>query len=40
MADALSGPGEIVLRMEYASVCATDLRIIRGAHRKYGPGTV
>jgi L-iditol 2-dehydrogenase len=32
--------GEIVLRMEYASICATDLRIIRGAHRKYGPGTV
>jgi L-iditol 2-dehydrogenase len=32
--------GEIVLRMEYASICATDLRILRGAHRKYGPGTV
>ena len=32
--------GEIVLRMEYASICATDLRIIRGAHRNYGPGTV
>jgi L-iditol 2-dehydrogenase len=32
--------GEIVLRMEYASICATDLRIIRGAHRKCGPGTV
>jgi L-iditol 2-dehydrogenase len=32
--------GEIVLQMEYASICATDLRIIRGAHRKYGPGTV
>ena len=26
--------GEIVLRMEYASICATDLRIIRGAHCK------
>jgi L-iditol 2-dehydrogenase len=26
--------------MEYASICATDLRIIRGAHRKYGAGTV
>ena len=32
--------GEIVLRMEYASICATDLRIIQGAHRKYSPGTV
>lgn len=32
--------GEVVLRMEYASICATDLRIIKGGHRKYGPGTV
>ncbi len=32
--------GEIVLRMEYASICATDLRILKGGHRKYGPGTV
>ncbi len=31
--------GEIVLRMEYASICATDLRIIRGAHHKYSSGT-
>jgi L-iditol 2-dehydrogenase len=35
-----AGPGEIVLRVDYASICATDLRILRGAHRKYGPGTV
>ena len=35
-----AGPGEIVLRVDYASICATDLRIFRGAHRKYGPGTV
>jgi L-iditol 2-dehydrogenase len=32
--------GEIVLRVDYASLCATDLRILKGAHRKYGPGTV
>ncbi len=35
-----AGPGEMVLRVDYASICATDLRILRGAHRKYGPGTV
>jgi L-iditol 2-dehydrogenase len=35
-----AGPGEIMLRVDYASICATDLRILRGAHRKYGPGTV
>jgi L-iditol 2-dehydrogenase len=34
------GPGEIVLRVDYASICATDLRILKGAHRKYVPGTV
>jgi len=32
--------GEMVLRVDYASICATDLRILRGLHRKYGPGTV
>jgi L-iditol 2-dehydrogenase len=32
--------GEIVLRVDYASLCATDLRILRGSHRKYGAGTV
>jgi len=26
--------------VDYASICATDLRILRGVHRKYGPGTV
>src|SRR5579872_2990849 len=35
-----AGAGEIVLRVDYASICATDLRILRGAHRKYRPGTV
>ncbi len=35
-----AGPGEMVLQVDYASICATDLRILRGAHRKYGPGTV
>ena len=35
-----AGAGEMVLRVDYASICATDLRILRGAHRKYGPGTV
>lgn len=35
-----AGTGEMVLRVDYASICATDLRILRGAHRKYGPGTL
>jgi threonine dehydrogenase-like Zn-dependent dehydrogenase len=35
-----AGAGELVLRVDYASLCATDLRILRGGHRKYGPGTV
>ena len=35
-----AGPGEVVLRVDYASICATDLRILRGMHRKFGPGTV
>ena len=35
-----AGPGEIVLRVDFASICATDLRILRGVHRKYGPGTL
>jgi threonine dehydrogenase-like Zn-dependent dehydrogenase len=34
------GPGELVLRVSAASICATDLRILRGAHRKFGAGTV
>ena len=36
----VAGVGEIVLRVDHASICATDLRILRGAHRKYSPGTV
>ena len=35
-----AAPGEIVLRVDHASICATDLRILRGSHRKYVPGTV
>lgn len=35
-----AGEGEMVLRVDYASICATDLRILKGVHRKYGPGTV
>jgi L-iditol 2-dehydrogenase len=30
----------MLLRVEYASICATDLRIIQGSHRKFGPGTI
>jgi len=35
-----ASPGEVVLRVDYASICATDVRILRGVHRKFGPGTV
>jgi L-iditol 2-dehydrogenase len=31
---------ELLLRVECASICATDLRIIQGSHRKFVPGTV
>ncbi len=31
---------EMLLRVDYAGICATDMRIFRGSHRKYGPGTV
>jgi len=34
------GPGEILLRVNSASICGTDLRIFHGDHRKYPPGTV
>jgi L-iditol 2-dehydrogenase len=34
------GPDEMLLRVEAASICATDLRIYQGSHRKYSPGTV
>jgi threonine dehydrogenase-like Zn-dependent dehydrogenase len=36
----VAGTGELVLRVEYASICATDLRILRGVHRLFGPGSV
>jgi 2-desacetyl-2-hydroxyethyl bacteriochlorophyllide A dehydrogenase len=32
--------GEVVVKVDCASICATDLRILRGMHRKYPPGTV
>jgi L-iditol 2-dehydrogenase len=35
-----AGVGEVVLRVDYASLCATDLRILKGVHRKYGSGTL
>jgi L-iditol 2-dehydrogenase len=35
-----AGAGDVVLRVDCASICATDLRILRGAHRKYAPGVV
>lgn len=35
-----AGEGEIILRVDYASICGTDLRILRGSHRKYGRGTI
>jgi L-iditol 2-dehydrogenase len=34
------GSGEILLKVDAASVCGTDIRILHGAHRKYPPGTV
>jgi 2-desacetyl-2-hydroxyethyl bacteriochlorophyllide A dehydrogenase len=34
------GPGEVLLRVESASICGTDLRILHGQHRKYPPGTL
>ena len=34
------GPGELLLRVEEASICGTDLRIYHGQHRKYPAGTV
>lgn len=34
------GPDELLLQVEFASICATDLRILQGGHRKYGPGAV
>jgi len=34
------GPGEALLKVVSAGICATDLRIVHGAHRKYPAGTV
>ena len=34
------GPGELLLGIESASICATDLRIVQGGHRKYTPGVM
>lgn len=34
------GRRELLLKIDSASMCATDLRIFEGSHRKYGPGTV
>jgi len=33
------GPGEALLRVKSAGICATDLRILHGDHRMYPPGT-
>lgn len=34
------GPGEILLKVDSASICGTDLRIYHGAHRMFPAGTV
>lgn len=34
------GAGELLLRVEEASICGTDLRVYNGQHRLYPPGTV
>lgn len=31
---------EMIIRVRNASICATDIRIVTGQHRKYGPGVV
>jgi L-iditol 2-dehydrogenase len=35
-----TGPGELLVKVQSASICATDLRILHGNHRMYAPGTV
>ena len=35
-----TGPDGVLIRVENASICGTDLRIVHGQHRKYPPGTV
>jgi L-iditol 2-dehydrogenase len=34
------GTGEALVRVASTGICGTDLRILHGEHRKYGPGTV
>ncbi|HEX8991923.1 MAG TPA: zinc-dependent dehydrogenase [Anaerolineales bacterium] len=34
------GAGELLVKVLSASICGTDLRILHGYHRKFGPGTV
>jgi L-iditol 2-dehydrogenase len=34
------GVGELLLRVEVASICGTDLRVYHGQHRMFPPGTV
>lgn len=34
------GPEEVLVRVDSASICGTDLRILHGGHRKFPPGTV
>jgi len=33
-------PGELLIGVDSASICATDIRILKGSHRKFPPGTV
>jgi L-iditol 2-dehydrogenase len=34
------GAGELLVKVLSTSICGTDLRILHGNHRKFGPGTV
>jgi len=33
------GPGEVLVQVQAASICGTDMRIWQGQHRKFTPGT-
>lgn len=33
------GPGDILVHVQAVSICGTDLRIFKGAHRAFGPDT-
>ena len=33
-------PGEVLMKVNSASICGTDLRILHGGHRKYPTGTI